>query len=504
MHNLTYHIWRRVKALAIWAFVFVLTLSPIANAQSALVYLDPDTYRNITLEVAPAEPPYANVFVDMAPIKSPIRPYVENGHTMVSMRALGEALGAQIGWSAEKKAATFSKGTISVTVTIGTSTISTADNRTITMPEPASLVDGTTMVPLRLFSEILGYEVAWDENTRSAYVTSTPQALELWGFYALGSSTYSSWQDLFGAKYPYTDSSCLANRTDGVFAGWFYVDQDGALVTRENPTGFQKPDGWPSVVLESKRHGVKLFSMYFADQEHSNISRLLENPTLRYKLAKDISTSSFEYDGVLIDFEEIGLDPSSVDSDMKNFNAFLDELHHLLGGKSLSVAVPPLNGSFAGYDHAHIGEVADFLVIMAYGYEDRSVPTPTAPFSKVDEAVKLEMQVINPKKIILGIPAYGTLYARDSEHTYLFSKPPAKDLEIGLPEYSSDNATARSFAPNYLCNRVKWQGQQLEYEGFLEDSLSLNVRINMAKRYGIKGVAIWRLGFIPKTVLALP
>jgi spore germination protein YaaH len=51
---------------------------------------------------------------------------------------------------------------------------------------------------------------------------------------------------------------------------------------------------------------------------------------------------------------------------------------------------------------------------------------------------------------------------------------------------------------------VKWQGQQLEYEGFLEDSLSLNVRINMAKRYGIKGVAIWRLGFIPKTVLALP
>jgi len=498
------HRRRILLALAVCTLVSIFTVSAKANAQSALVYLDPDAYPNISLKIAPAEAPYANVFLDMAPINSPVRPYVENGCTMVPIRALGESLGAQIGWDSVSKAATYSKSEVSLIVTIGTPTIETAGGRTIAMPQPAALVNGTTMVPLRLFSEILGYKVLWDASSRSVYITSTPGPLELWGFYALGSSTYSSWEDLFGAEYPYTNSSGLVKNTQGIFAGWFFVNQDGTITSDENPTGFQKPDGWPSVILESKRQGVKLFSMYFADQEHSSICTLLEDPVLRSKLAKEISAASFEYDGVLIDFEEIGFGRSAADSDMRNFNAFLDELHAFLEGKSLAVSVPPLNGSFKGYDHAHIGEIADSIVLMAYGYEDRSIPTSTAPFDKVDEAIRLEMEVVDPGKIILGVPAYGTLYATDSGKTYLFSKPPAKDLGTKLPEYSEDEATERSFAPEYLCNHIKWQGPQLEYEVFLEDAASFNVRINMAKRYGIKGVAVWRLGFLTKTVLALP
>ena len=162
--------------------------------------------------------------------------------------------------------------------------------------------------------------------------------------------------------------------------------------------------------IRDRLNGLQVFSMYFADQQSSNISGILEDAVSREALAKNIALTAWEYDGVLIDFEGLGLDPANADSDKENFNGFLSTLKGHLAGKPLSVALPPLNSSFSGYDHEYIGKTADFLVLMAYSYEDPAVPSPTAPFAKVEEAIKLEIQAVEPKKVILGIPAYGTLY----------------------------------------------------------------------------------------------
>ena len=461
-----------------------------------------DISKTINLKVVPAQPPYVNVFLDMAPVNCPITPYIENGYTMVPIRALGESLGATIGWDSKNKVVTYSKGEVSLLVTIGTSTINTKDGKILSMPQPACLVNGTTMVPLRLFSEILGYDVAWDDNTRSVYISSPEEPVEIWGFYALGSLNYSSWQDLFGSNYPYTKSPCLAEDMKGIFAGWFFVQEDGTVTAEQNPTGFQKPSGWPSVILEAKRHDVEVYSMYFADHQHSNISAILEEQVLRGKLAKDISIMALEYDGVLIDFEGLGLDPSKADSDMRNFNAFLDELSGLLGDKPMGVAVHPLNSAYKGYDHEYIGQIADFIVLMAYGYEDMSIPTPTAPFDKVDEAVKMEIELVDPQKVILSIPAYGTLYVTAGDRTYLHSRPPAKDGDIKFSDNRVRQMNERGFVPQYLCNYLEWEDMQGRHQAFLEDGVSLKVRLNLTKRYGIKGAAIWRLGYITETVLA--
>ena len=60
----------------------------------------------------------------------------------------------------------------------------------------------------------------------------------------------------------------------------------------------------------------------------------------------------------------------------------------------------------------------------------------------------------------------------------------------------------RGFVPQYLCNYLEWEDLQGRHQAFLEDAVSLKVRLNLTKRYGIKGAAIWRLGYITETVLA--
>ncbi len=465
------------------------------------------------VRIAAAEPPYVNVLLDLAPVRFPVTPYVEDGTTMVPLRALGEAVGAKIGWDGTRQAATYSKDGITLVIQIGQTTISTSDGQPVPMPKPAVLLDGHTMVPLRLFIEILGYHVRWDEATRTVYIsspegsTSTGTLPGLWGFYALGSVTYSSWVDVFGARYPYSEKDCAATKMEGLFLGWYAVDKHGKVTSGYNPTGFHKPDGWPSVILEARLHGLKLMSMYFADST-SDIGSILDDPVLRRRLALDIASSSADYDGVLIDFEGLGLDEVTAERDKTNFNEFLALLRDFLGKKTLAVALPPLSSPYKGYDHAYIGDIADFIVLMAYNFQDPGSPSPVAPFSRVDDAIRQECELVSPDKIILGIPAYGVLYKIPYEgEASAIALPPARDKLATFPEYPGISTLSAGrlgdgpvpvFVPQFLCNYAEWEGIDGSYKAYLEDSLSLKVRIRMAQRYGISGVAIWRLGLLPE------
>ena len=463
----------------------------------------------VPVRIAVAEPPYVNVLLDITPVSFTVRPYIEDGTTMVPLRALGEAVGAEIGWDDTQKAATYSKSGLTLLIRVGETTVSTTDGQLIPMPKPAVLLDGNTMVPLRLFTEILGYSVSWDESTRTVYISSPKERTSpgMWGFYALGSLTYSSWSDVFGARYPYSDDDCAANKMEGLFLGWFAVDKQGNITSKYNPTGFQKPDGWPSVILRARLHGMKLFCMYFADHE-SDIGSLLDDPVTRRKLAFDIAGMSAEYDGVLIDFEGLGLDEALAERDKANFNEFLELLRDHLKDKPLAVALPPLSSPYKGYDHGDIGHVADLVVLMAYNFQDPKSPSPVASLEQVDNAIRQECELVSPDKIILGIPAYGALYrVSEDGQASIIALPPSKDGIAGFPEYPgvsafntgrhADNATL-AFIPEYLCNYIEWEGIEGSYKAYLEDTRSLQVRVMMAQRYGLRGVAVWRLGFLPE------
>ena len=92
-------------------------------------------------------------------------PYIENGTTMVPMRAIFEALGASVDYDAETKTITANKGSTIIELTTGASTAK-VNGREKTLASPVANKNGTTMVPLRLVSEALGAEVSWDGESK--------------------------------------------------------------------------------------------------------------------------------------------------------------------------------------------------------------------------------------------------------------------------------------------------------------------------------------------------
>ena len=91
------------------------------------------------------------------------------------------------------------------------------------------------------------------------------------------------------------------------------------------------------------------------------------------------------------------------------------------------------------------------VVLMAYNFQDPNWPSPVAPFKQVDNAIRQECQLVNPDKIILGIPAYGVLYrVSDEGRASMVALPPPKTA-LRFPDYPDVSATDTAFHEGDIC-----------------------------------------------------
>ncbi|PRO67219.1 NlpC/P60 family protein [Alkalicoccus urumqiensis] len=93
-----------------------------------------------------------------------------DGRTLVPMRAIFEELGATVQWDNSTKTATGNLDGSEVALSIGEET-AYADGSAVTLDQPADIVDGRTMVPLRFVGESLGAVVHWDNSTQTVQIS---------------------------------------------------------------------------------------------------------------------------------------------------------------------------------------------------------------------------------------------------------------------------------------------------------------------------------------------
>ena len=112
-----------------------------------------------------------DVIVDNTPIFFDSEPYInDNNRTMVPVRAIAEALGAEVEWDGARKAVTIAKNGRTVGLTIG-NPIAQVNGVNEPMDTVAVLKSDRTMVPVRFVSQFLGATVDWDETSTTAIVT---------------------------------------------------------------------------------------------------------------------------------------------------------------------------------------------------------------------------------------------------------------------------------------------------------------------------------------------
>lgn len=111
------------------------------------------------------------VVVDGSQIQFDVEPVIEEGRTLVPMRFIFEALGAEVTWQEETRTATATSGERAIVITVDDSNM-LKDGETVVLDVPARLIDGRTLVPVRAVSEGMGARVVWNEGTRRIDITS--------------------------------------------------------------------------------------------------------------------------------------------------------------------------------------------------------------------------------------------------------------------------------------------------------------------------------------------
>lgn len=139
------------KALAFFlAVVMAASLALPASAASARVTLRLDGYTLI--------------------LPSDSQPEIKDGRTMVPIRAVSEALGADVGWDAAARQVTLVRAGVTIVMTVGSET-AYVNGEAVEMDVAPYIKDGRTLIPARYVAEFFGQKVDWDGETYTVSIT---------------------------------------------------------------------------------------------------------------------------------------------------------------------------------------------------------------------------------------------------------------------------------------------------------------------------------------------
>jgi len=116
-------------------------------------------------------PPPIRVILDDETLVFDVFPIVVNGRVMVPMRGIFEALGAEVEWDYDSRTITASKDDLVIIAVVGSLNIQIGD-RFMTMEIAPMIASGRTLVPIRFVTEAFGADVLWDEVKRTVHIRS--------------------------------------------------------------------------------------------------------------------------------------------------------------------------------------------------------------------------------------------------------------------------------------------------------------------------------------------
>jgi hypothetical protein len=106
------------------------------------------------------------LYLEDVPLIFDVNPIIQNGRTLVPMRGIFQALGAEVNWDGATQKVIATTGERKVELQIGNrlARVNTGD---ITLDVAPAIFKDRTMIPLRFVGEALGCQVEWDGKKRS-------------------------------------------------------------------------------------------------------------------------------------------------------------------------------------------------------------------------------------------------------------------------------------------------------------------------------------------------
>lgn len=114
-----------------------------------------------------------SIFLDGQELEQPssAQAGLVNGSVMVPIRVISEGLGYEVGWEKQTGTVAIKQGSRSLQLFIDNGK-AIVDGSDVTLSAPPLLKGDTTLVPLRFVGEQMGLQVSWDNETKSAHLYS--------------------------------------------------------------------------------------------------------------------------------------------------------------------------------------------------------------------------------------------------------------------------------------------------------------------------------------------
>ena len=122
---------------------------------------------------AQASPEPIKVLINTKQVSFEASPVIENGRTLVPLRAISEELGALVKWDSKSKTITLTLNSDVIKLTIGKAE-AFKNAQALALDSPARIIAGNTMVPLRFIGEAFGAYVQWNPGTRTIAINYLP------------------------------------------------------------------------------------------------------------------------------------------------------------------------------------------------------------------------------------------------------------------------------------------------------------------------------------------
>ncbi|WP_105619298.1 LysM peptidoglycan-binding domain-containing protein [Vallitalea okinawensis] len=199
-----------------------------------------------------------------------------------------------------------------------------------------------------------------------------------------------------------------------------------------------------------------------------------------------------DFDGVNIDFEDAYEEDEQLISDFyTKLGAVFDEKGYLLSADlPARITDEDVNPFSNPYDYATIGKAVDEFVVMLYNEHGwpGSGPGPVVSSGWMEKVLDYTITRVPKEKILAAVSVFGFDFNLDTDTANYATYDRAMELadQYGKEVIFDEETLTPMFS--YTAE----DGSQ--HEVWFENAESIKAKIDIAWDYGIKGIALWRLG----------
>lgn len=273
---------------------------------------------------------------------------------------------------------------------------------------------------------------------------------------------------------------------DEISPFWYGVSPNGQLYGTRND----------ELVRIAHENNILIIPTIHNIGDYNSVVNVLRDPQLRARHIQYIvdEVLARNYDGIDIDYESLA---SSL---REPYTAFIVDLADALHshGKMLTVAVHAKSSDYGGLggfqDWVVIGQYVDRLRIMTYDYSWRgSGAGPVAPLYWVQEVAEYARSVVDPSKVIIGVPFYGYNWPNTGGPATAMAWGSIEDLiertnsTVNLRQRDTRGQVDESYFTYTTggVQRTVWFSTQS----------SLDSKLSLLQEHDLAGIAIWQLGY---------